>query len=273
MADEYDMRSTSLSTATLGDRVLAVSADGTTRKVARFEVIDNPNSPDARLRLTLVHQRKRRADRWADLPATPFSRLKAGEAAKFELDSATTAKLVEEIQNALAISGDGVRLGKTKLLVGSEEELIRGADPEAVKAINKVLAKEMPSEVWDSLLQADRSWLTEQSYAHIHAERTAALAEFEFSMREGKSEPYWQDFFEKNTWIFGYGLNYQVLRLVQAQPHYGGTTVAGRGAQRGDYLEATGGEVKFTVLLDIKKPGTAPLWHGVLPQWGVVTRH
>ena len=37
----------------------------------------------------------------------------------------------------------------------------------------------------------------------------------------------WQDFFEENTWIFGYGLRYQILRVIQAQPNYGGATVSG----------------------------------------------
>ena len=256
MSEEYNMRSTSYQTATLGDRVLSVSPDHTTRKIVRFEVIDNPKNPTGRLHVTLVHQRKRRAEQWEDLPPTPFSKLKAGEAAKFELDSATTAKLVTELQNALAISGGGVRFGSTKLVVGQEDEFIRGASPDVIKAVNLALAKKVPSEVWESLHEADADWLAAKSHEQVHAERAAALAEFKASLEAGKSEAYWQDFFEKNDWIFGYGLNYHVLRPVQEQPHYGGTDVSGRGAQRGDYLEATGGEVKFTVLLDIKKPTT-----------------
>src|ERR1700679_3398867 len=50
---------------------------------------------------------------------------------------------------------------------------------------------------------------------------------------------YWQTFFEDNTWIFGYGLRYQFLTTVVAQPSYGGTTVTGRGGQRGDFLTAS----------------------------------
>jgi hypothetical protein len=60
---------------------------------------------------------------------------------------------------------------------------------------------------------------------------------------------------------FGYGLNYQILRQEQVQPHYGGTRVDGRGGQRGDYLTSTSGETNFTVLVEIKTPGT-PLLQG-----------
>jgi Domain of unknown function (DUF4263) len=75
------------------------------------------------------------------------------------------------------------------------------------------------------------------------------------------AESDWQKFFEWNKWIFGYGLNYQILRQEQPQPHYGGTRVDGRGGQRGDYLASTEGDINFTVLVEIKTPGT-PLLQG-----------
>ena len=71
----------------------------------------------------------------------------------------------------------------------------------------------------------------------------------------------WQDFFEENTWIFGYGLRYQVLRVIQAQPNYGGADYSGIGGQRGDFLAATEAETRFTCLVEIKKPSTDLLQH------------
>lgn len=68
------------------------------------------------------------------------------------------------------------------------------------------------------------------------------------------AENNWQDFFEENTWIFGYGLRYQILRVIQPQPNYGGVAVDGRGGQRGDFLTATEAETRFTCLVEIKKP-------------------
>lgn len=64
----------------------------------------------------------------------------------------------------------------------------------------------------------------------------------------------WQNFFEQNKWIFGYGLDYHILRQEQTQPNYGGTLVNGRGGQRGDYLTSTMGDFSFTVLVEIKTP-------------------
>lgn len=66
----------------------------------------------------------------------------------------------------------------------------------------------------------------------------------------------WQNFFEKNKWIFGYGLDYHILKQEQSQPHYGGTRVDGKGGERGDYLTSTLGDLSFTVLVEIKTPVT-----------------
>jgi Domain of unknown function (DUF4263) len=76
-----------------------------------------------------------------------------------------------------------------------------------------------------------------------------------------ENELSWQSFFEENKWVFGYGLNYQILRSEQPQPHYGGNKVDGRGGQRGDFLLSTGGSIGFTVLVEIKVPGS-PLLRG-----------
>lgn len=78
---------------------------------------------------------------------------------------------------------------------------------------------------------------------------------------KNNEERKWQNFFEQNKWIFGYGLDYHIIRQEQAQPHYGGTRVDGAGGQRGDYLTSTRGDLNFTVLVEIKTPAT-PLLQG-----------
>ncbi len=83
------------------------------------------------------------------------------------------------------------------------------------------------------------------------------MQEFENNIdNSDRNENYWQSFFNNNQWIFGYGLKYQILGLVIEQPQYGGTQVTGTGGQRGDYLTETQADVKFTVLVEIKKPQT-----------------
>jgi len=85
--------------------------------------------------------------------------------------------------------------------------------------------------------------------------RREKLAEFKQSLTNHSSdESWWQDFFEDNKWIFGYGLNYEILRQQQPQPTYGGVKMDGTGGQRGDNLMSTTGDLNFTVLVEIKTP-------------------
>jgi len=93
--------------------------------------------------------------------------------------------------------------------------------------------------------------------------RREKLAELKLALvDQSRDEGWWQDFFEENKWIFGYGLNYEILRQQQSQPTYGGTRVDGKGGQRGDNLMSTTGDLNFTVLVEIKTPLT-PLLRGV----------
>ncbi len=87
--------------------------------------------------------------------------------------------------------------------------------------------------------------------------RKEKLIEFEQALSNySTDESWWQEFFEKNNWIFGYGLNYEILEQQQPQPNYGGTGIDGTGGQRGDNLMSTMGDLNFTVLVEIKTPST-----------------
>jgi hypothetical protein len=101
------------------------------------------------------------------------------------------------------------------------------------------------------------------SFARIHFQRCQALKEFEQSIGMDKSENYWQSFFSNNEWIFGYGLKYHFLTQLTEQPNYGGANFKGRGAQKGDYLMNTQAEIKFTVLVEIKKAKTNIIAHNI----------
>lgn len=147
-----------------------------------------------------------------------------------------------------------IEIPKGSFSLVSEEEgqiisAIRGRDVESVQRIIKELSKIKGVS------------LSDKDIAQI-LNRKGKLSEFQKALSEHSTdENWWQDFFEENKWIFGYGLNYEILRQEQAQPNYGGTKVDGKGGQRGDYLTSTLGDVNFTVLLEIKTPET-PLLQG-----------
>jgi len=254
MVEKYEVQSTSQQSAVVQGKVL--SSTSTTRLFLMPEIVRNSKDADAKVKITLVHQRKTAKGAWENEPSPPLSSLGAGEARKFLLDSEQTRRLAEELTNLYAIAEKvGVRSGRRRLVVAPESEVIV-TDQNRARIITSLLSKGYSDEIWTALVQTDPDLVTRLSYAQIQAERSRTLQTFYMNLDANRSEDWWQDFFEKNKWIFGYGLNYQILKTVQAQPRYGGTTLSGKGIQKGDFLQRTAAEIRFTVLVEIKRPDT-----------------
>ena len=252
MTEKYEIQRTSLQSAAVEDRVLAETT--TTRLVLRPDIVENPKSPDAKVKVSLIHQRKSPNGTWEDAPTIPLSSLKAGEQIKLTLHSEPTLELFRQLDNLYAIATKGkIGFGKTSLVVGREEEVIQ-ADASRAIVIKLLLAKGYSDDIWKALVLVNPDLATQLSYARIHTERKKALETFRLSLKQTQEESWWQDFFQRNTWIFGYGLKYQILKSVQSQPRYGGANVAGKGTEKGDFLERTEAEIRFTVLVEIKRP-------------------
>jgi hypothetical protein len=142
----------------------------------------------------------------------------------------------------------------------SSFSLISQGDAEIVTAL-RGRGKESIVSIIKQLSSTEGVRLSPQDINEL-LKRREVLETFRKAVRmNSQSEGWWQDFFEGNKWIFGYGLNYQILRQEQAQPYYGGTRFDRIGGQRGDYLTSTMGDINFTVLVEIKTPG-APLLQG-----------
>ena len=67
------------------------------------------------------------------------------------------------------------------------------------------------------------------------------------------SETKWQAFFENNTWIFGYGLDYRFLSILQREAAVSNSDIDGKNTTNSDFLL---GSTDFTVLVEMKRPDT-----------------
>lgn len=76
---------------------------------------------------------------------------------------------------------------------------------------------------------------------------------------DGSEEKVWQLFFEKNQWIFGYGLDYRFQTILQREAHVSDVELDGSDTVIADYLL---GDKKFTTFVEIKKPST-PLFGSI----------
>ncbi|AZO32905.1 DUF4263 domain-containing protein [Mesorhizobium sp. M1B.F.Ca.ET.045.04.1.1] len=72
-------------------------------------------------------------------------------------------------------------------------------------------------------------------------------------IRTDQPEKAWQHFLGRNEWIFGFGLDYRFLGILQDEAEVGTSDIAGRDAPVSDFLL---GATHFTVLVEVKQPGT-----------------
>lgn len=70
---------------------------------------------------------------------------------------------------------------------------------------------------------------------------------------EEYSETDWQKFFMENEWIFGYGLKYKYLKILQREAHISKTDLDSKNDVITDFLIA---DYKFTKIVELKKPHT-----------------
>lgn len=137
--------------------------------------------------------------------------------------------------------------GSFSLVSVEERDIVKAIKGRDVKSVIRIIKE---------LSKIEGVTLSEKDIEQI-LDRKGKLSDFRTNIEEqADNESWWQDFFENNKWIFGYGLNYQILRDEQSQPHYGGESVDGKGGQKGDYLTTTQGDINFTVLVEIKTPNT-----------------
>lgn len=89
------------------------------------------------------------------------------------------------------------------------------------------------------------------------AAKRQALAEFEAMLGAARNEREWQEYFERNSWVFGHGLNYVFLDKVgpKLEARTTGNAFDTHG-KTADGLMRTRAEISQYVLIEIKKGST-----------------
>lgn len=233
-----------------------IAPAGTTRKVLRATIVKNTKNPQEKVKVCLFHQRKTSSGIWDDIESVNLSTLKGGEGIKLDLNSSTTYKLFEELSYIYSLAQSGeYGSGIHDLIVGRAEEMVRVPASRAA-TIRQLIEAGFSEEVWMEIQTNNPDLADRLSKAKIQEDREVALEQFRQMLNEDRNEREWQIFFDTNQWIFGYGLQYIFLDSITGQPSLGGRSVFRQGEQVGDFLQRTGGDISFTVLVEIKKPNT-----------------
>lgn len=126
-----------------------------------------------------------------------------------------------------------------------------------VEKLEEILSvfSEIQGENRDKILQTLKSQNLTKEDLDIISGRKDGLEKFEIHLNDYSrwKESNWQDFFKNQTWIFGYGLDYRFLQILQREAHLSGTDLDGRNSVTGDFLAGCN---NFTVLIELKRPDT-----------------
>lgn len=163
-----------------------------------------------------------------DLKGISERRIKLGGESFDEIDDETKKKL-----KTLLSTKDG----QDVVLALLNEGVITSLD------IVNVGYRKRQLTVFESLLDNDEAW---KAYGVKHKERGEKLD-------TTKEEKVWQFFFKKNPWIFGYGLDYKYLEILQTESSVRGSDISGKSSESLDTLAGSG---DYTVLVELKKPST-----------------
>lgn len=253
--ENYRTHSTSKFSALLLDPVV-IEETKTTRKVLKVDLNDKKIESGETVGITIIHQRKK-GEEWQDVQSISLSSLKGGESVKLDLDSQTTKKLYEKLGKLYSlVAQQGVQYGNRIFNISKADEIIKVSKDRKL-IIESLLKENYAEEVWKGLVDTNPNLATKLSMAKVQTNRLKAFDVFAENLaKKNSDEGFWQKFFSANSWIFGYGLNYQFLDIITDQPNYGGSNFTGKGAERGDYLMRTNGIANFTVLVEIKTPST-----------------
>jgi hypothetical protein len=137
------------------------------------------------------------------------------------------------------------------------EDISTKAGPKAIidasdrGIVNRI--KSMTEGQRNGLLQALQQSLTAEKI-NILLGRKQGLKEYEEHMSLlDWSEVQWQDFFEREQWVFGYGLDYRMMRQFDREMTVGGGGSDNRNKPVIDFLMSF---TDYTVLVEIKTPNT-----------------
>lgn len=179
---------------------------------------------------------------------------------KVSISKFNFAQLKEFLRFISEIDLKGIKAKRLKIL--DDQEL----DADSIRSVKTLLSKNGGADLVETLinegiitskdivntsfrkrgLQIFKNLKDRPDYWKIYAD--------ENDLSKHSEEKVWQYFFEKNQWIFGYGLDYRYQEILQREVHLSDAELDGSNTVIGDYLL---GDNFFTTFIELKKPTTS----------------
>jgi hypothetical protein len=181
------------------------------------------------------------------------------EKERVKLSKFNFAQLKEFLRFISEIDLKGITARRLKIL--DDQEL----DSDSIRSVKTLLSKEGGAKLVETLI--NEGFISSKDIVNTSF-RKRGLQYFknlkddpkywktyaaENNISSHSEEKVWQFFFEKNQWIFGYGLDYRYQEILQREVHLSDAELDGSNSVIGDYLL---GDNFFTTFVELKKPST-----------------
>jgi len=181
------------------------------------------------------------------------------EKERVKLSKFNFAQLKEFLRFIGEIDLKGITARRLKIL--DDQEL----DSDSIRSVKTLLSKEGGSELVETLI--DEGFISSKDIVNTSFRKRGIqifkrlndnpnywrIYADENGLKKHSEEKVWQFFFEKNQWIFGYGLDYRFQQILQREVHLSDAELDGSNTVIGDYLL---GDKFFTTFIELKKPST-----------------
>lgn len=222
------------------------------RKCVEFYLTPKSDE-DNWVKIKIYYQKKSKSWEWETPEELSLKRLKINEVAIQDLSRDVTKKIFDYLEYLYSLRESWVPKWNNKVLLIDEAEELISLDKNRKQIIDQLISQNYWEDVWNELISIDPNLATKLAYSRIVKERKDALDLFASSLKDkGDSENFWQDFFEKNDRIFGYGLDYRFMHILDTQTNvWSANSTDKKWDWELDYLGRIGA---FTVLVEIKTP-------------------
>ncbi|MFA5067514.1 MAG: Shedu immune nuclease family protein [Candidatus Izemoplasmatales bacterium] len=265
----------SISTKSVGKNIASIEEDFVLSEEPMSRLVFRAQIHSKGIRGRIVRQRREsEKDDWVPDKAIDIRDLGKNEFINIDLPTKAVKNFDDAINKLTKILNDqGIKYGRATYITAEADNANQVIITNKNKAIyiNKLLSEGYSEEVWASLVEKNPNLATKLSMGRIQAIRSNVLNFFNKAIKNldeltkfkkhieqpsCKDETAWQVFMQRNQWIFGYGLDYRFLSILQREFHASDTEADGSDGVIGDYLM---GDNKFTTFVEVKLP-TTPLF-------------
>jgi hypothetical protein len=263
--EKVEITTTSSRSATCSDIVLREGAQ--VRLIFRPELVDNHAEPNACVRGRFLYQHKAKKDSWVDFETVHLNTVKIGEGYHLQIKSGELRHLLKELGALYRLhKKEGLPFEKLTLvkadehlaglLDASEHELnayLSSNSGDAIKTLRRVLKWLSTSPQSAAQLADDTTELPNLS-ALVGLANLRAVAEVWKKNSSNDDEEFWQQMFQKHSFVFSQLFAYPIV-IISGKAYVGGKRIDNKHGNIVDFLGRTAmsGEA---VLIEIKTPTT-----------------